>query len=215
MLVFKHHVEIYKFLETEQTSWLTFGPQQFAESVFTLSGRIPCFIIYLFSPVGCYAKLSIKVPPFHQLIQELLSYSSAASWTMVVSPNWHGPRGARELRMRICKLIQTVVHLYVLSLQSLHILEGKNKQENNSREALYLSHVVLWNAVWLLVTVYNFGVFFVVCFFPCLSSRCFTFCSYWTWIRFSFQSNHGYPVSQMWYSASYDPLWYFGSDTSF
>lgn len=158
----------------------------------------------------------IEVPPFLQLIQELLSYSSAASWTMVVSPNWHGPRGASELRMRICKLIQTVVHSHVLSLQSLRILEGKNKQENYSWEALYFSHGVMKCCV---VASYCLQLFFFFViggvFFPCLSSRCFTFCSYWTWIRFSFQLNHGYPVSQMWYSTSCDPLWYFGSGTSF
>lgn len=34
--------------------------------------------------------------------------------------------------------------------------------------------------------------------FSCLSSRCFSFCFYCLWIRFSFQFCHGYPVGQIW-----------------
>lgn len=57
--------------KTEQTSCLTFGPKQFAGSVFMLSVRIPCFIIYVARLV---ARLSsgIEVPPFLQLAPELL-----------------------------------------------------------------------------------------------------------------------------------------------
>lgn len=33
--------------------------------------------------------------------------------------------------------------------------------------------------------------------FSCLSSRCFSFCFYCLWIRYSFQFCHGYPVGQI------------------
>lgn len=101
MLVFKLRVEIYKLLQTEQTSWLTFGPEQFAASVFTWSVRLSCFIIYLFSPAGCYAE-HIKVPWFLQLIQELLGYNWAGSWAMAVSP--HGPGDMRHRERELLKI---------------------------------------------------------------------------------------------------------------